>query len=313
MGLYDRLIGIEVYTGERVVDRISPEVFRALMGEYLEGRLSRGLAPPGPYGDNYLAGQTATTVLTPSFTMEVGTTAVLLAHSEGSKIVSSVADAKGNTWTVDLSGLSGTDGMSAISAPITTEILASDNITITWSAAGSNFAHYALFEARGIVGYDTGVITDQATQDAAITSPTLAAEESAVLALIHSNDSGASFTVGATPLWYGDDNVGGGACAVRGATFTNAPVLVDGRWDVASTGAALIVAYSGPSGSYLPPLVERELTSPLTQLEHEFLRDRCDAVDAGGRDYIQMMQDILMLTHRETPGYRDQNEVLALL
>jgi hypothetical protein len=112
---------------------------------------------------------------------------------------------------------------------------------------------------------------------------------------------------------YADSNIGNGNCAGRGVTYSSAPVLIDGRWDVAATGAALIVAYSGLPGSYLPPLVERELTSPLTSLEHSLLGEFCDDVDTGGRDYIQGLQDVLMLTHRETPGYRDQNEVLGII
>lgn len=83
------------------------------------------------------SGQTSTTVITPTTNLAAGTLAVLLMHSNGGKTASSVADSKGNTWTVHTSGSDGTRAHSIASAQIGTAVLTSDTVTITWSSSSS--------------------------------------------------------------------------------------------------------------------------------------------------------------------------------
>lgn len=318
MSEYNRLIGIDEFTGARVDDRISPDVFAALLGEYLRGRLLRGMLRPDVDGAGQHTAQTATTVFSPSL-VTVGTLAVLIAASDASKTIASVADSEANTWTVDLTGNgdTGTEFLSVASSPITTELDQLSTITITWSDAASSTVERHLFKLTGALAatpFDQGVVTYQASEVAASAPLDPTSVPSAVMAVFRTNAGSGVFSLEDSPnnaliSLTTDDSAG----VIASVYQPNTHVTMGGTWSVAGDGVSAMVAYKALEGSYLPDLVERELSSPLTYDERELLGEFCDEVDLGTEAYVNELREVLFLTHRETPGYRDQATVRNML
>lgn len=92
---------------------------------------------------------------------------IIAGAAGGAKLISSVSDTKGNTYQVDASGTNGTgNGLTIVSAHITTALTTSDTITITWS--GSNATRSVAIEQY--TGLDTTSWLDKVGAAAGATS-----------------------------------------------------------------------------------------------------------------------------------------------
>lgn len=326
MSVWDRLLGIDS-VGNRAPDRITYEVFAALLGEYARGNLLR-MKTPQSSNSSSAAAQTATTAFNPGVTFEVGGHAVLMAHCTDDKIISSVSDTV-NTWTVDSwgNGGAGTEWWSVASAPITTQITAASTVTITWSAATSSSVRYFMWEVFGLAAssfFDQASALTQVSEQASITTTDAIDTNTAAVFAGFKHDTNAGFSLEQAPrteeAFVSTASVN--AAAVRMGVQQTDPVTVGGLWDAASTGLAFIAAYRGEVGNALFPLVSLGLSSPLQGSvyglafsETSALHTFCDAIDAAADPefYVEQIRQILLLTHRLTPGYTDQNTVIARL
>lgn len=144
------------------------------------GLISGGGAPPTFTLDGSAqdAVSSATFVYTVVGTIPVGRVAVVAsAHActnTQSGLLSSVADSKGNTWTVDRTDNPSTSGFPTTglaSAQVGTQLTTGDTITMTFANAGAGGGHGA------VVGYLTGaaaasVADKKASANGASNSPT---------------------------------------------------------------------------------------------------------------------------------------------
>jgi hypothetical protein len=112
----------------------------------------------------------ATSVETLTVGMAVGTRGFVLVGSTAAKIVSSIVDSKGNTWTVDKTQAGAVQAVSICSAPITVALVPTDTVTITWSSATSSTTDVSIQNVSGLYTFPvdsspgaTGAATPAAT------------------------------------------------------------------------------------------------------------------------------------------------------
>jgi hypothetical protein len=109
----------------------------------------------------------STSVLTVSATVPVGRRVVVVVNTaSGSQTADSMTDSKGNTYTKVSDSISGDDIRRVIfSAPVTTELVSSDTITVTWGSAHFSYRGMAAFALANAATLDTENNTYQSFTD----------------------------------------------------------------------------------------------------------------------------------------------------
>jgi hypothetical protein len=200
-----------------------------------------------------LGSQTATTVLSGlgGGAITVGQRAIIVAFSASGKVISSVADAVGNTWTVDYTFSDGTRTASFASCPVTTTIANLTNVTVTWSAATSQSADLWLFGVAGLAAspFDksAGAGGSGTTIDSGATATLSQANEIAFMmgrtGGVTSWTKGAGWTDVATPS--------GGSTSSCAYQITSATTALHGTgtFGVSATWIAAVATYKGFTAS----------------------------------------------------------------
>jgi hypothetical protein len=119
----------------------------------------------------------STSVLTVSATVPVGRRVVVIVGTvSGTQTADSMTDSKGNTYTRDVNSLGGSDQRKVIfSSVITTELVSTDTITVTWGSTGFTYRSMAAFALS-----DAGTVdVSNSTHQTSTSSPTSAASTTA--------------------------------------------------------------------------------------------------------------------------------------
>ena len=148
--------------------------------------------------------QGATTTFPLTGTIATGSFCVLgVTTSVDGKVVSSVSDGAGNTWSVDVAfnGIAANENISIISCQVTTQMTPGTTITVNYAVSTNNQAHLWLEEFTGIAtssAFDqTAAASGSSTSPSTGASGTLAQADELVVAWTR-NASAVVFTKGAT-------------------------------------------------------------------------------------------------------------------
>ena len=95
-------------------------------------------------------GQTTTTAFSPATTVPAGSKAILCVIGGSSKVASSVTDSVGNTWAVDATDTTTSQGKTFASCQVATQITSGDTITVTWSVGSSSAIAVWLVSVTGL-------------------------------------------------------------------------------------------------------------------------------------------------------------------
>jgi len=153
-------------------------------GGFLSRTISENVSTTSTFGEEIQRGAitsftTTTEVITLSGTISVGKRAVLMfQHYLGTATVASVADSKGNTWTVDFSFLHTTNHRHTyISSDIIAALVPGDTITVTFSESNTSYRTWILLYLNGI--FATNMVDSYASNATYGTSVTVSAETTA--------------------------------------------------------------------------------------------------------------------------------------
>ena len=147
------------------------------------------------------AAQTGTTVVPITTNATAGNKMILWARGQSSKVISSIADTQGNTWTVDTTSVTANQAISFAECQPTTPLTTSDTVTITWSSSTSATGDVQIVQVSGLV---TGNAFDKTAQGQptgtntlnAGTTATLAQANELVIAFFVWNVANSAFTAG---------------------------------------------------------------------------------------------------------------------
>lgn len=202
--------------------------------------------------------QTATTVVTVGTDFTAGTFAQLMASANANKVFSSIADSRGNTWTVDITASDGARTISHASSSMSVgRLITGDTITITWSNATSGQPNVWLHEiaADGALTFDQSASgTGTGTALATSASGTLAGSSEIVLACFRTTGAGAGWTKGASysNLTTPQTSTNLGTGVEYKIVASNAAVTADGTWSASGTWIGLLAAYNEGSAAPAP-------------------------------------------------------------
>lgn len=193
--------------------------------------------------------QTATSTVSPTGTVSAGNLLLIFTACGGSsKVPVSVTDDAGNAYVVDEAPNDGTRGLGVIRCQVTTDILTTNVITITWSDATSRSVQVWLQEITGASpsgAFDTFQVGSSASGSAlsAGPTPTLVQSNEMVWGLFawsgaHTWTKGASYSDPTTPT------INSTASLEYKIVASTAAVTADGSLETSTAWLGVVVTYT---------------------------------------------------------------------
>lgn len=336
---FERVIGRDNEGNQILVDLISPEIIGLLLSEYARNEIAFFSLPIERHAAAFTA-QTGTTVFSPTTSTALdaeaadGRTAViLLAHSDQSKAISSVADNAGsNTWVVDDTGNAGA-GTSFLSVAsmdaFNNNLTPSQAVTITWDAATSSNVQVWLYELRNSrhpvtesSSFDLSLFQTQAAGNVHTVGPTdsLSLADECVFAMFRNNFidagniiAGSGWSTSATSVLSAPPT----AVEFKVVNSTDPPIA-DVEWtEPDGDGVAAIVTYKAATSSADLLEVATKNTALSAEAYGEWTRILATidvlTTEALRLDRAQEIRDVLFLGRLQAPGYERPLEVSARL
>jgi hypothetical protein len=197
------------------------------------------------------SGVSATVTLTATTPVPAGHMIRLVLGSSGGSAVNTVADSKGNTYSLARSAVGGTPRTHLYTATAATALAAGDTITATMSTA-ANAYNMIVAASSGVLAVDVSGDASGTSTAPSVTSPTLgAAYELAVAAISNGNGGGApSWAAGWTVLSTQHNGSTHWTSAAYKTTSTTTAVTASATI-VSAAWTALVVTFT-PAATNLP-------------------------------------------------------------